>query len=52
MKPPERLPANDPLEWLNHARSNLALARNRVPGAEAVELAELVVRWVEDRLTR
>ncbi len=132
MKPPERLPADDPLEWLNHARSNLALARNRVPGvylehlcfeaqqaaekaikalmmrrgiwfpyvhdlgallslleeagetippavdearkltpyaattrypgvaqrmneetyAEAVELAELVVRWVEDRLTR
>ena len=29
MKRPERLPSDDPREWLNRARSNLARARNR-----------------------
>lgn len=31
MKPPERFPPDDPREWLNRARSNLALAKNRTP---------------------
>ena len=30
MKPPERFPPDDPREWLNRARSNLAMAKNRV----------------------
>ena len=31
MKPPERFPPDDPREWLNRARSNLAQAGNRLP---------------------
>ena len=31
MKPPKRFPPNDPREWLNRARSNLARARSRDP---------------------
>ena len=31
MKLPERFPPDHPREWLNRARSNLALAKNRVP---------------------
>jgi hypothetical protein len=59
MKPPERFSPDDPREWLNRARSNLAMARNRVPDAylveereylDAVEIAETVVRWAEERL--
>ena len=30
MKRPERFPPDDPREWMNRARSNLALAKNRV----------------------
>ena len=33
MRPPERLPPDDPREWMNRARANLALAKNRVPYA-------------------
>ena len=51
MKPPERFPADDPREWLNRARSNLALAKNRVPDAyledlcfEAQQAAEKAVK--------
>lgn len=33
-------------EWLNRARSNLALAKNRV----ALAIAEAVVRWAEERI--
>lgn len=29
---PERHPTEDPREWLNRARSNLALARAKSPG--------------------
>lgn len=29
--PPERRPPDDPLEWLNRAKSNLARARNPIP---------------------
>ena len=29
MSPPERLPPDDPREWLNRARSNLVRARHR-----------------------
>ena len=29
MKRPERFPSDDPREWLNRARSNLARARDR-----------------------
>ena len=28
--PPERFPPDDPREWLNRDRSNLAMAKNRV----------------------
>ena len=33
MSPPERFPPDDPQEWLNRARSNLAMAKNPVPQA-------------------
>ena len=32
MTPPERFPPDDPREWLNRAKSNLAMAKNREPG--------------------
>ena len=32
MRPRERFPHDDPREWLNRARSNLARARQRIPG--------------------
>ena len=31
MTPPERYPPDDPREWLNRAKSNLAMAKNRAP---------------------
>ncbi len=49
----ERFPPDDPREWLNRARSNLALAKNRIPGAyledlcfEAQQAAEKAVKAV------
>ena len=33
MKSGERFPPDDPREWLNRARSNLALAKNHIPDA-------------------
>ena len=51
MSPPERFSPDDPREWLNRARSNLALAKNRVPGAyledlcfEAQQAAEKAIK--------
>ncbi len=51
MNPPERFEPDDPREWLNRARSNLALAKSRVPGAyledlcfEAQQAAEKAVK--------
>ena len=51
MKPPERFSPDDPREWLNRARSNLALAKNRVPDAyledlcfEAQQAAEKAIK--------
>ena len=38
MSPPERFPPDDPREWLNRARSNLAMAKNRVPQAYLEDL--------------
>ena len=38
MPPPERYPPDDPREWLNRAKSNLALAKNRVEGAYLEDL--------------
>lgn len=38
MKPPERFPSDDPREWMNRARSNLVLAKNRVPQAYLEDL--------------
>ena len=38
MKPPERFSPDDPREWLNRASSNLALAKNRIPGADLEDL--------------
>ena len=38
MKPPERFPPDDPREWLNRARSNMAKAKNRVPDAYLEDL--------------
>ena len=53
MNPPERFPPDDPREWLNRARSNLAMAGNRVPGAyledlcfQAQQAAEKAVKAV------
>ena len=53
MPPPERYPPDDPREWLNRARSNLALAKNRVKGAyledlcfEAQQAAEKSIKAV------
>ncbi len=49
----ERFPPDDPREWLNRARSNLALAKNRVPDAyledlcfEAQQAAEKAIKAV------
>ena len=51
MKPPERFPPDDPREWLNRARSNLAMAKNRVAGVyledlcfEAQQAAEKAIK--------
>jgi len=38
MSPPERFPPDDPREWMNRARSNLALAKSRIPGAYLEDL--------------
>lgn len=38
MSHPERFPPDDPREWLNRAKSNLAQARARVPGAYLEDL--------------
>ena len=38
MKPPERYPPDDPREWLNRARSNLAMAKSRGEGAYLEDL--------------
>ena len=38
MKPPERFPPDDPREWMNRARSSLAIAKNRVPQAYLEDL--------------
>ena len=53
MSPPERFAPDDPREWINRARSNLALAKNRVPGAyledlcfEAQQAAERAIKAV------
>ena len=51
MSPRERFSPDDPREWLNLARSNLALARSRAPGAyledmcfEAQQAAEKAIK--------
>ena len=55
----ERFPPDDPMEWLNRAKSNLAIAKNRVPDAyledlcfeaqqAAVDTAEAVIQWAEE----
>lgn len=53
MNPPERFPPDDPREWLNRARSNLALAKSRIPEAyledlcfEAQQAAEKAIKAV------
>jgi len=53
MKRPERFPPDDPRAWMNRARSNLALAKNQIPGAyledlcfEAQQAAEKAVKSV------
>ncbi len=53
MKPPERFPPADPREWLNRARSNLARAKNHIPGVyledlcfDAQQAAEKAVKAV------
>ena len=38
MRPPERFPPDDPREWLNRPKSNLALAKNRIPDAYLEDL--------------
>ena len=53
MSPTERFPPDHPREWLNRARSNLALAKNRVPDVyledlcfEAQQSAEKAIKAV------
>ena len=53
MKPPERFAPDDPREWLNRARSSLAIAKNRVPDVyledlcyEAQQAAEKAIKAV------
>ncbi len=53
MTPPERYPPDDPREWLNRAKSNLAMAKNRVPEVyledlcfEAQQAAEKAIKSV------
>ena len=53
MKPPERFPPDDPREWLNRARSNLARAKSKLPGVyledlcfDAQQAAEKAVKAV------
>ena len=53
MSPPERFAPDDPREWLNRARSNLALAEHRISGAyledlcfEAQQAAEKAIKAV------
>lgn len=59
----DRVPPDDPLEWLNRAKSNLTQAQTRVPGVylysglaepiaedeyvEALALAERLMEWAE-----
>ena len=38
MKPPERFPPDDPREWLNRAKGNLARAKAPVPGGYLEDL--------------
>ena len=38
MRPSERFQHDDPREWLNRARSNLALAKKRIPDADLEDL--------------
>ncbi len=55
MKPVERFSPDDPREWLNRARSNLAIAKNRVVGVYLEDLcfeAQQVVRWAEKMVLR
>jgi len=47
---PERFPPDDPREWLNRARSNLARAKARIPEAYGETVPDSV-RKAED-LTR
>ena len=51
MTPPERFPPDDPREWLNRAKSNLAMAKNRTPDVyledlcfEAQQAAEKAIK--------
>ena len=53
MRPPERFPPDDPREWLNRARSSLAIAKNRLPDVyledlcfEAQQAAEKAINTV------
>ena len=53
MTPPERFPPDDPREWLNRAKSNLALAMNRTPDVymedlcfEAQQAAEKAIKAI------
>ena len=49
----QRFPPDDPREWLNRARSNLAKARAAAEPAtqqeyeEALAIAEAVIEWAE-----
>ncbi|MCY4431137.1 MAG: HEPN domain-containing protein [Rhodospirillales bacterium] len=47
MTPSERFSPDDPREWLNRAKSSLALARNRVPEAYLEDLCFLAQQAAE-----
>lgn len=55
MTPPERYLPDDPREWLNRAKSNLAMAKSRVPEVyledlcfEAQQPAEKAIKICDD----
>jgi HEPN domain-containing protein len=48
--PLDRLPPDDPLEWLNRARSNLLQARQRTPGVYLEDLCFNAQQAVEKAL--
>ena len=50
MSPPERFPLDDSREWMNRARSNLVLAKNRIPDAYFEDLCFAAQQTTENAI--